>query len=85
MKFVNSSFKYIATQALPMLLFFMLLLPVLGLAQVKIGNNPTVINPVVVLEIESTNKVFLPPRMTTTQRDAISMPSYGFYALQYYH
>ncbi len=40
-------------------------------SQVKVGENPSNINSSAVLEIESTNKGFLPPRMTTAQRDAI--------------
>ena len=41
-------------------------------AQVKIGNNPTSINAGSLLELESTTQGLLPPRMTTTQRDAIN-------------
>jgi hypothetical protein len=43
----------------------------------KIGNNPTTLNPSAVLEVESTTKGFLPPRMTTVQRDAITPPPAG--------
>jgi hypothetical protein len=43
----------------------------------KIGNNPTTLNPSAVLEVESTTKGFLPPRMTTAQRDAITPPPAG--------
>lgn len=46
-------------------------------AQVKVGSNPTTINPSAVLEVESTNKGFLPPRLTTAQRDAIANPAVG--------
>ncbi len=46
-------------------------------AQVKVGDNPTTINASAVLEMESTNKGLLPPRMTTLQRDAISNPAKG--------
>ena len=45
--------------------------------RLKVGDNPTTISPTAVLEIESTNKGFLPPRMTSTQRDAITTPSTG--------
>jgi hypothetical protein len=61
----------------------LLLLLALGLfsqmanGQVKIGDNPTTINSSAVLEIESTNKGLLPPRMTTTQRNAITSPAIG--------
>lgn len=46
-------------------------------AQVKIGNNPTQITPSAELEIESTTKGFLSPRMTTEQRNAIINPAIG--------
>ncbi|PJE41705.1 MAG: hypothetical protein CUR32_07660 [Flavobacterium sp.] len=46
-------------------------------AQVKVGDNPNTINASAVLEMESTNKGLLPPRMTTLQRDAISNPAKG--------
>ncbi|KGO91575.1 GEVED domain-containing protein [Flavobacterium subsaxonicum] len=46
-------------------------------AQVKIGANPTTINSTAELEIESTTKGFLPPRLTTAQRDAIVSPAEG--------
>lgn len=43
----------------------------------KIGANPTIINNSAALEIESVTKGFLPPRMTTAQRDAIVFPALG--------
>ncbi len=46
-------------------------------AQVKVGNNPTIINASAALEIESTTKGFLLPRMTSTERSAISSPATG--------
>lgn len=46
-------------------------------AQVKIGNNVTIVDSSSVLELESTTKGFLPPRLTSTQRDAISAPATG--------
>ena len=39
-------------------------------AQIKIGDNPTTVDPHTVFEAESTNKGVLFPRMSTTQRDA---------------
>ena len=39
--------------------------------QVKIGQNIDQLNPAAVLELESTNKGLLLPRMTTAQRDSI--------------
>jgi hypothetical protein len=47
------------------------------MAQLKVGDNPTTINPSAVLEVESTSKGLLPPRMTQTQRDAITSPANG--------
>lgn len=44
-------------------------------AQVKVGDNPTTIDANAVLEMESTNKGMLLPRMTAAQRDAISNPT----------
>lgn len=46
-------------------------------AQVKVGNNPTSIDASAELEVESSAKGFLPPRMTTAQRNAISNPAEG--------
>lgn len=46
-------------------------------AQVKVGDNPTTLNGSAVLELESTNKGFLPPRLTTTQRNSIPNPATG--------
>src|ERR1700761_481041 len=46
-----------------------------SLAQVGIGT--TTPNTSSVLDLTSSNKAFLPPRMTTTQRDAIANPVAG--------
>ena len=46
-------------------------------AQIKIGDNPGNIDPNAVLELESTTKGFLLPRMTTAQRLAITSPAEG--------
>jgi uncharacterized membrane protein len=43
----------------------------------KVGNNPTTINSNAALKIESTNKGFLPTRMTVAQRNAITSPADG--------
>jgi hypothetical protein len=44
-------------------------------AQVKVGDNPTTIDPNAVLEMESNAKGMLLPRMTAVERDAISNPT----------
>ncbi len=46
-------------------------------AQVGIGVSTAARNPSAQLEVTSTTKGFLPPRMTTTQRDAIVNPASG--------
>ncbi len=46
-------------------------------AQVKFGNNPGIKDPSAIVEIESTNRGFLLPRMTTADMTAISNPVNG--------
>jgi hypothetical protein len=46
-------------------------------AQIKVGTNPTTMDPSSILEVESTTKGFLPPRMTETERDDIANPAKG--------
>lgn len=46
-------------------------------AQVGISTTSITPHPSAVLELRSTNTGFLPPRMTTTERDAISSPANG--------
>ena len=43
----------------------------------KVGTNPTLIDPSAALEVESTTKGFLLPRMTGQQRNAIASPVAG--------
>ena len=43
----------------------------------KVGTNPTLIQPSAVLEVESTTKGFLPPRMTEVQMNAIATSAEG--------
>jgi hypothetical protein len=47
------------------------------IAQVKIGDNPLVISSSSILELESSSKGFLPPRMSKAQQDAITSPAVG--------
>ena len=46
-------------------------------AQLKVGNNPTTIGTSSLLELESTTKGLVLPRMTTTQVNAIAVPVKG--------
>ncbi len=46
-------------------------------SQVKIGDNPASIDASAILEMESTNKGLLLPRLTTAQRTAITSPALG--------
>lgn len=48
-----------------------------GFSQVKIGVNPSSTDSSAMLEVESTAKGFLPPRMNTAQRDSIQNPAIG--------
>lgn len=53
-----------------------LMLPILSLGQ-SVGVNTPTPHSSAVLDVNSTEKGFLPPRMTTAQRDAIASPSPG--------
>lgn len=45
-------------------------------AQIKVGNNPTTLNPSAALEVEATNKGFLPPRVALqSTSDVVTIPS----------
>jgi len=57
--------------------FLLLLLYFTTFSQVKVGENPNNVNNSALFEMESTSKGFLPPRMTTAQRDAIQNPALG--------
>ncbi len=61
------------------LVFFYLLAALNLKSQVKIGDNPTILNSSSILELESTNKGLLIPRLTTTQMNAISNPALGLF------
>jgi hypothetical protein len=43
-------------------------------AQIKLGDNPGVLDPKALLELESTTKGLLLPRMNTTQQNTITAP-----------
>lgn len=58
-------------------LIFSLGLAITAGAQVKVGDNPAVLKPSAMLEVEASDKGFLPPRMTQAQRDAIVSPEAG--------
>jgi len=47
------------------------------IAQVRVSENAGEPVPSAMLEVESATRGFLPPRMTTDQRDAISLPAEG--------
>ncbi len=55
----------------------LLLTGLCAIAQVKVGDNPTTINASAALEIESSNKGLLPPRMTEAQINAVASPAEG--------
>jgi hypothetical protein len=48
-----------------------------SLAQVKVSTTASTPDPSAILEAESSSQGFLPPRLTTAQRDAISSPAEG--------
>ena len=55
-------------------IFFIWIIAFPGIAQVSITNDGTAPAPSAMLELKSTNKGLLLPRMTTIQRDAIVSP-----------
>jgi hypothetical protein len=50
-------------------------------AQVKIGGDPESVSPHTLLELESSTQGFLPPRLSTVQRDALASPPVGLMIL----
>ena len=62
-----------------LLLLLILIFTLPGFAQVKINDNTgdQNINNSSLLELESTGKAFVPPRMTTAQKNAVSSPLEG--------
>jgi len=59
------------------LLFLMIAFSISGNAQVKLGNNPSSMSKSAILEMESTDKGILFPRLSTLQRNAIISPVQG--------
>jgi hypothetical protein len=64
------------------ILFICLVFTTITQAQVKLGNNPTSTHPSAALEIESTNKGLLIPRLTSAERTAIGNPAIGLMVYQ---
>ena len=62
----------VTTKKLQWIVIVFLAFQTTAFAQIKIGNNPTVINPSALLEIESENKGFLLPRLQLTD---VSLPA----------
>jgi hypothetical protein len=72
----NIKFKHVLAISLILGIHFALT------AQVKIGDNPNTINSSSLLELESTTKGVLVPRMTETQRTTIASPPTGLMLFQ---
>ena len=60
-----------------LLFLFLGLVGQTSFAQVKIGGETQTIDDGAILQLESTDKAFVPPRMTTKHRDAIPTPLTG--------
>ncbi len=58
-------------------LFSLLIFTKISIAQVAVNNSGASANPTAILDVSSTTKGFLPPRMNTAQRDAIVAPVVG--------
>ncbi len=54
------------------ILYILIFVPVLGFSQVKIGDNPSLIDSNSILELESNNKVFVLTRLTDSQINALT-------------
>src|SRR6187402_944534 len=60
------------TKNLQWIVFVFLVFQIAASAQIKVGNNPTIINPSAIMEIESANEGFLLPRLPLTD---VSLPA----------
>jgi hypothetical protein len=60
-----------------LLLIFFQVIGLAGIGQNNVGIGTSSPNPRAILDLTSTNKVLLLPRMTNAQMDAISSPPYG--------
>jgi hypothetical protein len=67
------------THLLSITILFLLLFTITGNAQIKIGANPTTIGASSLLELESTTKGMVFPRMTGVQMNAITSPVSGMF------
>lgn len=56
---------------------FLLLCSTLSVAQIKVGDNPLAIDDGSILEIESSDRAFVLPRLTNAQRNQIATPLTG--------
>jgi hypothetical protein len=88
--FLKEKHKKMKKQIITTLLFIVLANAGVN-AQVGIGVSTANLNPSAQLEVSSTNKGLLPPRMTTVQRNAIANPAAGLiiynlttHVLEYY-
>lgn len=72
----NMKFKFIKKSIIYSFVFSAGVVSAQKVAQ-KVGDNPGIINSSAMLDVESTVKGFLPPRMTTANRDAIASPASG--------
>jgi hypothetical protein len=68
---MNQSFKFILS------VLVLCYIARSGMAQQNVGINILTPDSTAILHLESTNKGFLPPRMTTAQRDSILSPAKG--------
>jgi len=70
-------FSFIKTSLFSFFFFLMVSIVSGQMIAQKVGDNPGFINSSAVLDLESSDKGFLPPRMTAANRDAIILPALG--------
>ncbi|HPS62521.1 MAG TPA: hypothetical protein PLK82_05640, partial [Bacteroidales bacterium] len=64
-------------KTIPFLAFFLVLLAISTRGQINISPDGSTAHQTAMLEVKSTDRGFLPPRVTGAQRDAIAMPAEG--------